>query len=85
MSTHPIPRWLFQRTHHQPPAGERRWISADDVRRTGYGLDIEDIGPSLRWANATTTRTTTRRPAEGAGEPWPESAGGVYDGDEPRF
>ncbi|MGW2161619.1 hypothetical protein [Nonomuraea sp. NPDC001699] len=58
---------------------------ADDVQRTGYGVEIEDTGPSLRWAAAPPTRTTTRRPAEGAGEPWPANAGEMYDGDKPPF
>src|SRR5687768_578207 len=26
------------------------WTPADNVQVTGYALDIEDIGPSLRWA-----------------------------------
>ncbi|MEW1844147.1 single-stranded DNA-binding protein [Nonomuraea angiospora] len=57
------------------------WSPADNVQATGYALDIEDIGPSLRWATATATRTKTVSSANGD----TGTFNGMYDGDEPPF
>jgi single-strand DNA-binding protein len=37
---------------------QRSWTTDDGQKRTAFELDLEDIGPSLRWATATVTKTT---------------------------
>ncbi|MGJ6963423.1 single-stranded DNA-binding protein, partial [Streptosporangium sp. G11] len=48
------------------------WTDADGIQRTGYGLEIEEIGPSLRWATTTPTRRTSanRTSATSPNDPW---------------
>lgn len=41
---------------------QRRWETPEGDKRSAFGLDVEDIGPSLKWATATVNklkRTTT--------------------------
>ncbi|MFI6512136.1 single-stranded DNA-binding protein [Streptosporangium sp. NPDC050855] len=71
------------------------WTDAEGIQRTGYGLEIEDIGPSLRWATTTPTRRTSanRTAAAPSSDPWvPARATSTVNGstagafsDEPPF
>ncbi|WP_433250396.1 single-stranded DNA-binding protein [Streptosporangium sp. CA-135522] len=47
------------------------WTDADGIQRTGYGLEIDDVGPSLRWALArpTAVQRTAASGASSADEP----------------
>jgi single-strand DNA-binding protein len=38
---------------------QRSWTAADGSARSMVEVVAEELGPSLRWATATTTRTTT--------------------------
>jgi single-strand DNA-binding protein len=42
------------------------WQTDTGERRTGYTVQVEEIGPSLRFATATVTTKTSRRPADAA-------------------
>ncbi|MEE1787744.1 single-stranded DNA-binding protein [Streptomyces sp. SP17BM10] len=76
------------------------YTSADGVQRTGYGIDVEDVAVSLRYATATVQRTTRgngqqaedpwadARPARGKTTPWPgtgPAAGGDGFSEKPPF
>jgi single-strand DNA-binding protein len=37
---------------------QRAWTAADGTARSSVEVVAEELGPSLRWATATTTRTT---------------------------
>jgi single-strand DNA-binding protein len=37
---------------------QRRWTAEDGSARSAVEVVVEELGPSLRWATATTTRTT---------------------------
>jgi single-strand DNA-binding protein len=37
---------------------QRSWTAEDGSARSAVGVLAEELGPSLRWATATTTRTT---------------------------
>jgi single-strand DNA-binding protein len=39
----------------------RTWTAEDGSARSTVEVMAEELGPSLRWATATTTRTTTRQ------------------------
>jgi single-strand DNA-binding protein len=41
-----------------------RWETEDGEKRSAYGLDVDEIGPSLRWATAKVARMTRTRPAD---------------------
>jgi single-stranded DNA-binding protein len=43
---------------------QRTWTAEDGSGRSVVEVVAEELGPSLRWATATTTRTT-RNPSEG--------------------
>ncbi|MFY1649888.1 single-stranded DNA-binding protein [Solwaraspora sp. WMMB762] len=51
---------------------QSRWETPDGDKRSAYGLDVEDIGPSLRFATATVKKMTrTSGPAAMApNDPW---------------
>lgn len=50
---------------------QRSYDDRDGNKRTAYELQVDDIGPSLRWATANVVRVTAgSRPAQGA-EVWP--------------
>jgi single-strand DNA-binding protein len=38
--------------------GQRHWETEQGEKRSAYGLDVEEIGPSLRFATTKVTRTT---------------------------
>jgi single-strand DNA-binding protein len=40
---------------------QRSWAIEDGSARSAVEVVAEELGPSLRWATATTTRATTRR------------------------
>ena len=52
---------------------QRTWETAEGEKRNVVELDIQDIGPSLRWATATVTKT----PRTGGGD---FGGGGGYGG-----
>ncbi|MCL1587664.1 MAG: single-stranded DNA-binding protein [Actinomycetia bacterium] len=52
---------------------QRTWETAEGEKRNVVELDIQEIGPSLRWATATVTRT----PRTGGGD---FGGGGGYGG-----
>ncbi|WP_083977264.1 single-stranded DNA-binding protein [Kitasatospora azatica] len=79
-------RWLAENAEKTLTKGTRvivtgalrqfEWTSADGVQRTGYGIDVEDIAVSLRYATATvnrTTRSTTGPDSGPAGDAWSTS------------
>ncbi|MEV7389448.1 single-stranded DNA-binding protein [Streptomyces sp. NPDC091215] len=92
-------RWLAENADATLKKGTRvivtgalrqfEYTSADGASRTGFGLDVEDIAVSLRYATATIHRTNgssgqSDRPKAGAtSDPWGTAAGG-YD-DKPPF
>ena len=54
-----------------------RWQTPDGQPRSAYGLDVDDLGPSLRFATATVQKMTRTRaggdgftPAEVPDDPW---------------
>ncbi|MFJ9819340.1 single-stranded DNA-binding protein [Streptomyces sp. NPDC101151] len=91
-------RWLAQNAETSLHKGVRvivtgalrqfEYTSADGATRTGFGLDVEDIAVSLRYATATIhptkgTRGQSERPAHGVkDDPWAKT--GSYD-DNPPF
>ncbi|MGW1993229.1 single-stranded DNA-binding protein [Embleya sp. NPDC001921] len=49
----------------------QRWTDKDTKEaRERMVLDLDDVGPSLLWTDATVTRTTTRRAAPTNGDTW---------------
>ncbi|WP_217552688.1 single-stranded DNA-binding protein [Streptomyces sp. GbtcB6] len=93
-------RWLAENADATLKKGARvivtgalrqfEYTSADGALRTGFGLDVEDIAVSLRYATATIHRTNTPggqsdRPKAGAkSDPWATTAAGGHS-DEPPF
>jgi single-strand DNA-binding protein len=70
-------RWLAENAEKSLSQGTRvivtgalrqfEYTSADNVERTGYGLDVQEIGASLLYATATVQRTSrTASPSEGS-------------------
>ncbi|WP_433340582.1 single-stranded DNA-binding protein [Streptomyces sp. CA-253872] len=67
-------RWLAQNAEATLTKGTRvivtgalrqhDWTSPDGVERTGFGIDVEDIAVSLRYATATVRRTNSRSAAD---------------------
>lgn len=64
---------------------QRSYETKEGEKRTSYELDIDEIGPSLRYATAAVTRSASNRGNSGSGggsdEPWaankaPASTGG---------
>src|SRR5690606_27650447 len=58
---------------------QRSYETKEGEKRTSYELDIDEIGPSLRYAKAQVTRTTSGgggRQAAVADEPWGASGAG---------
>jgi single-strand DNA-binding protein len=42
-----------------------RWETAEGEKRSAYGLDVDEIGPSLRWAQAKVAKMTRTRASDG--------------------
>ena len=56
-----------------------RWETEEGEKRSAYGLDVDDVGPSLRFATAKVqrmTRTRASAPSEAVGpdDPWSSAA-----------
>ncbi|MFI0736827.1 single-stranded DNA-binding protein [Streptomyces sp. NPDC021100] len=72
-------RWLAQNANETLRKGTRvivtgalrqfDYTSADGVQRTGFGLDVDDIAVSLRYATATVHRTTSTGPSTAKKQP----------------
>ncbi|MDG4790006.1 single-stranded DNA-binding protein [Micromonospora sp. WMMD1102] len=75
-----------------------RWETPEGDKRSAYGLDVDDIGPSLRWATAKVQKMTRTNGNGGAGpvdippnDPWAvatparTAANGGATSDEPPF
>lgn len=59
---------------------QHKWETPEGEKRSAFGVDVEDIGPSLRMATATVNKT--QRGSSGAGvggnaadDPWSGAAG----------
>jgi single-strand DNA-binding protein len=67
---------------------QSRWETDAGDKRSAYGLDVDEVGPSLRFATAT-VRKLTRTNGNGAppADPWSTSAPATAtaSGDEPPF
>lgn len=71
-----------------------RQYEKDDQKRTVYELEVDEIGPSLRYATATVTKAVkggggSRGPGNDFRDPWkstgtPSTGGASFD-DEPPF
>ena len=57
-----------------------RWETEEGEKRSAYGLDVDEVGPSLRFATAKVTKTTRTRagdgfvPADAPTDPWNTAA-----------
>lgn len=57
-----------------------RWENEQGEKRSAYGLDVDEVGPSLRFATATVKKMTRTRngdgftPATPADDPWSTAA-----------
>jgi single-strand DNA-binding protein len=51
---------------------QRSWENQDGEKRSTIEIRIDDIGPSVRWATASVTRT----PRSGGGGDWDSGGGG---------
>src|SRR2546429_4982895 len=53
-----------------------RWETPEGDKRSAYGLEVDEVGPSLRWATAKVQKMTRARagdgftPADVPGDPW---------------
>lgn len=57
-----------------------RWQTPEGEPRSAYGLDVDEVGPSLRFATAAVTRTSRQAPAPApAQEPAAALAGAPLD------
>ena len=52
---------------------ERSWTDQDGAEHHVTEIDAEELGPSLRWATATLSRTNGRSRASGPGNQEPPS------------
>ncbi len=53
--------------------GQRSWDDKDGNKRTSVELTVDEVGPSLRWAQATVTRAQrgqSGRQQQADGDPW---------------
>jgi single-strand DNA-binding protein len=53
---------------------QRSYETKEGEKRTSYELDIDEIGPSLRYATATVTRAQGTKSSVGAGEAYASAA-----------
>ncbi|HEU4849809.1 MAG TPA: single-stranded DNA-binding protein [Terrimesophilobacter sp.] len=57
---------------------QRSYETKEGEKRTSYEIEVDEIGPSLRYATAQVTRTTSgggsSRGGQGGDEPWASSA-----------
>ena len=53
---------------------QRPYTDREGVKRTSFELDVDEVGPTLKWATAKVTKSNAERSA-GAGEPeWSRAA-----------
>ena len=70
---------------------QRSWEDQDGNKRSAFEVQVDEVGPSLRWATANvqkSQRSGAARPAEGGGgADWgsPAPVGGSAPGDEGGF
>ncbi|MBN1170550.1 MAG: single-stranded DNA-binding protein [Micromonosporaceae bacterium] len=66
---------------------QHRWQTPDGDNRTSIGLDVEEIGPSLRFANAQPQRLarTTGAAPLGDDDPWASASTGPTGDNQPPF
>jgi single-strand DNA-binding protein len=68
---------------------QRSWETENGEKRSTFEIVADEVGPSLRWATVTVSRTERRGPSEsmggGGGAPSNAPVGGGYDdyGEEP--
>src|SRR5690242_14690434 len=48
----------------------RSWEDKDGNKRTSMEVDVDEVGPSLRYASAKVTKAERDRPKEPANDPW---------------
>jgi single-strand DNA-binding protein len=66
---------------------QRQYETTEGEKRTVYEIDVDDLGPSLKWATAKiakTSRDKVPHPADGP-DPWEAEAVTAGDGDRPPF
>lgn len=61
---------------------QRSYQDREGGTKTSIELEVDEIGPSLRYATATVTRAGSRQPAN-VGAPQPDSWSGGYGDDSP--
>ena len=44
---------------------QSRWENEEGEKRSAYGLEVDEIGPSLRWATATVQKMTRAKAGDG--------------------
>ena len=67
---------------------QRSYETPEGDKRTVYELDVEDLGPSLKWATAKIAKTSRGKVPHPADRPDPweaEAAVTAGDGDKPPF
>lgn len=68
---------------------QHNWQTPEGENRSMLGLDLDDIGPSLRFATAKVTKTQRNGGGSAPGDAWstasPAAGGGPRSGDEPPF
>jgi single-strand DNA-binding protein len=69
---------------------QREYETAEGEKRTVYEIEVEDVGPSLRYATAKVAKVSRDRPphpAESAEDPWAlaRAGAGAGSGDTPPF
>lgn len=67
---------------------QRSYVTKEGEKRTSIELQVDEIGPSLKYATAKVNRTTrgsTDAAAQGGGSPDPWAAGSSTGSDEPPF
>lgn len=61
----------------------RSYETRDGERRTVFEVDVDEIGPALRYATAKVTRTSSGSSGGGGGGGGRPSSGGNYGGEDP--
>jgi len=66
---------------------QRTYETTEGDKRTVYEVDVDDLGPSLKWATAKIARTSRDKvphPADGP-DPWEVETAAAGNGDRPPF
>lgn len=67
---------------------QRSWETKEGEKRTVFEVDVDHVGPSLRWASAKVTKASRGGKASAAtADPWATTGTGAggYADDEPPF